>query len=317
MLLVAVTAIAAAIVLNRDGAEPAGLAAATTASTATAPTSLPATTTSAPTTVPPATTLAPGTTVCDRYGTVSAVGRVETAGLVETSGIAASRAMPGLIWAHNDSGADPVIYAIGPGGEDLGSLTVAGGLAFDWEDMAVGPGPDPEHAYLYIGDIGDNFAIRRGRVTVYRAPEPDPAAATVHVDAAIVLDSPDGPHDFESLFVSDGSIYLVTKEDGPAKVYRGATDGDPALELVATLDLGAAVTGADVSWDGTTIAFRGYETVWLWHRPPGSSVTDALLTEPCLAPVPDELQGEAVTFLEDGSLATLSEGSNAVLHVIS
>jgi hypothetical protein len=47
--------------------------------------------------------------------------------------------------------------------------------------------------------------------------------------------------------------------------------------------LGAAgvPTGGDVSADGSLIALRTYETVWLWSRLETQSVAEALLGEPC------------------------------------
>ena len=35
-------------------------------------------------------------------------------------------------------------------------LDIAGADNCDWEDIAVGPGPDPQKTYIYIGDIGGN-----------------------------------------------------------------------------------------------------------------------------------------------------------------
>jgi hypothetical protein len=88
------------------------------------------------------------------------------------------------------------------------------------------------------------------------------------------------------------------------------------MELVTVLSLGAEVSGADVSWDGSTIAFRGYQTVWMWHQSPGTQVADALAAEPCTAPSPDEVQGESIAFLADGTYTTISEGSHPDLHVV-
>ena len=45
-------------------------------------------------------------------------------------------------------------------------------------------------------------------------------------------------------------------------------------------------------------------------------MVDALATEPCMAPSPDEVQGEAIAFLSDGSYNTVSEGSNPDLHIV-
>ncbi|MEN8234325.1 MAG: hypothetical protein ABFR89_05315 [Actinomycetota bacterium] len=299
---------------------------ATTAATSTSPTNEAtgaSTTTMAETTTAPPSTLPAGTTVCDRYEVVTVAGAVASSGLVEASGMAASRLHPDVLWAHNDSRDGARAYAIGPEGDDLGSFDLAGALAFDWEDMAAAPGPDPETTYLFFGDIGDNFAIRGGEITTYRVPEPDYATLSGPIEGAVPLHYayPDGTYNAEALFVTDGSLYVVTKDRDETRVYRGDATGDGSatetLELVVTLHLDAEVSGADVSWDQSTIAFRGYRTVWLWHRTPGETIADALTRPPCTAPSPDEIQGESIAFLTDGAYATVSEGSNPLLHVVA
>jgi hypothetical protein len=291
-----------------------------TATEPTAPTTAPETTTTTSTT--PGVTLAPGSTACDPYETISVAGTVASPDLIEASGMAASRTRPGVLWAHNDSRDGARVYALGPDGADLGGFDVEGALAFDWEDMAAGPGSDPTQSMLYFGDIGDNFSIRSGRITVYRVPEPDTSSIDGSIRGAVPLEYqyPDGVYNAEALFVADETIFVVTKDRDEARVYQGDATGDGStvetLELVTVLTLGAEVSGADVSWDGSTIVLRGYKTVWMWHRAPGMDVADALATEPCTAPSPDEVQGESVAFLADGSYATVSEGSHPDLHVV-
>jgi hypothetical protein len=342
ILLVAIAGVAvvAAVLLNAgDPADPSVAAAATTTiATSTTPTSTPATDEPATTTeaetpttstepsttqaVPSTTTLPEGVAVCDLYGEVRNVGVVESEEIVEASGAAASRISPGVVWVHNDSGGGPSAYAVGPEGQDLGSFPIPGATAFDWEDMAAGPGPDRESTYLYFGDIGDNFTIRDGRITVFRVPEVDPATADRVLSSmvAIPFAYPDGSHNAEAIFVDpvDGSLYVVTKDDREALVFRGngLADGSrvEALELVTVLELGAEVTGADISWDGSTIAFRGYETVWMWHRPAAATIAEALDGEPCMAPSADERQGESIAFMGDDAYTTISEGANPPVH---
>lgn len=323
ILLIAVAATFAAVVLAGNGDTAAPTAeddTTTTGAPTTSDTSISSTTTTEPRS--PSSTLAVGASVCEPYQAVSTAGTVESAALVETSGIVASRSTPGVIWAHNDSGDGANIYAVGPGGEDLGGFTIEGGAAFDWEDVAIGPGPDPDRSYLYVGDIGDNFRIRQGQLTVYRILEPEPAAMAARIPAedVISLQSPDGPHDFEALFVADESIYVATKDQGTTLVYRTASPIDGAssvdLELIAALDLGAEVTAADVSWDGSILAFRGYSTVWMWYRGPDMTIAEALTAAPCTVPSPDEVQGEALAFLSDGSIITVSEGAGSAVQIV-
>ena len=76
------------------------------------------------------------------------------------------------MWSHNDSGDDNIIYALNLRGEHLGIYTIEGVDARDWEDMAVGPGPDEGESYIYIGEIGDNYS-QYDEKYIYRIPEPD------------------------------------------------------------------------------------------------------------------------------------------------
>jgi len=267
-------------------------------------------------------TLSPGSTACDAYETITTTGIVASPDIVEASGMAASRTRPGTLWAHNDSRDGARVYAIGPDGSNLGGFDIAGAFAFDWEDMAAGTSGEAATSSLYFGDIGDNFSIRGGRITVYRVSEPDPATLDGPIEgaAALEFEYPDGVYNAEALFVADDSLYVVTKDDDEARVYRGDATRDETgvetLEFVVSLDLDAQVSGADVSWDGATIALRGYRTVWLWHRSAGVSVAEAFTAEPCLAPSPEEVQGESIAFLADGAYATISEGRNPDLFVV-
>ena len=270
----------------------------------------------------PQPTLAPGTTACSPYRSITRAGVIASPDLVEASGMAASRVEPGVVWAHNDSRDGARVYAIGPNGGDLGGFDVEGASAFDWEDMAAAPDAGTANSFLYLGDIGDNFAIRGGRITVYRVPEPDPSTHSGPIEGAVALEFiyPDGIYNAEALFVADDSIYIVTKDREEARVYRGSAtreDSDVAtLELLAVVSVGDEVSGADISWDGATIAFRGYNSVWMWHREPGTTVAETLAGEPCDAPSPDEVQGEAIAFLDNNAYSTVSEGSTPDLHVV-
>src|SRR5262245_49971144 len=100
--------------------------------------------------------------------------------LDEVSGMEQSRANPGVFWVHNDSGDKPRVYAVSRAGALLGTYTLQGASAVDWEDMSIGPAPNGSY-YLYMADIGDNNARRRS-IKIYRVLEPavkqDQAAAT-------------------------------------------------------------------------------------------------------------------------------------------
>src|SRR5215213_4949521 len=105
------------------------------------------------------------------YAAPVRLAKLEDGAIDESSGVAASRRNPGLFWTHNDSGDGPFLYAFDRAGGKRGTWRVAGARAFDWEDMAAGPGPQAGQAYLYVGDIGDNDRSRR-EIVVYRVTEP-------------------------------------------------------------------------------------------------------------------------------------------------
>src|SRR5215216_6549416 len=119
----------------------------------------------------------PQKTKPEPYGPPATIGTIKDGSVTESSGLAASRLTPGAYWTHNDDGA--FIYAFDNRGDSLGAFRVTDAEARDWEDIAVGPGPEGGNgnSYLYIGDIGDNNSSRK-EIVVYRIPEPALTTAT-------------------------------------------------------------------------------------------------------------------------------------------
>jgi hypothetical protein len=276
--------------------------------------------TEAPSPAPP---LAQGETVCDRYGSIHDTGTIESTPLVEASGLAVSRVSTDVLWSHNDSRGGARLFAFDPTGVDLGAFDLPGIFAFDWEDIAAGPGPDGTGSYLYVGDIGDNFAIRSGQITVFRVPDADPATLDGSFTEVVSLPYryPDGSHNAEAIFVDpiEPALFVVTKDKEQASVFKGTllpTGEEVELEHVTTLFLDAEVSGGDISWDGHVITLRGYQAVWMWNRPTGASVADAFNTDVCTAPSPEERQGEAIAFDADLGYWTVSEGTGPTVHSI-
>ena len=279
---------------------------------------------SAPTTAgAPAATAATSTTTPAAYGPPVLLGRLDPA-VDESSGLAASRRNPGLLWTHNDSGAEPVVYCADRQARSCGTWRVMAAAARDWEDMAAGPGPRAGQSYLYLGDIGDNNRTLT-QVVVYRVPEPAAPAASgagrgaTEAAERIPLRYADGPHDAEALLVhpTSGDIYVVTKEPLTAGVYK-AVGG--VLERIASLSVGiGVVTGGDISPDGRRLALCTYASGFELELPAESAADfDAIWRQP-LRPVelPPRTQGEAVAYRLDGkALLTTSERSPAPLQEV-
>ena len=173
-------------------------------------------------------------------GNGTARGSIANPALTELSGLVRSRADRDVLWAHNDSGDSARLFAVGLDGADRGTVTVTGAVAVDWEDIALGPGPDGRDV-LFVGDIGDNEAVRT-EITVYRvlAPAvPGPGATTAAAGDRITLRYADGPHDAEALLVDarNGDLVIITKvTNGRATVYRAAGAARAANGSRATLE---------------------------------------------------------------------------------
>ena len=208
-------------------------------------------------------------------------GRMQDPGLTESSGVIRSRILPSVLYTINDSGNDPVIFAIDSSGRPLGRWRVPGAANRDWEAISIGA--CPAGSCIYIGDTGDN-AERRSTVRIYRMREPvrferfrgAPDPAPIDLDS-LILRYPDGPHDTEAMWLDDaGTIYLVTKgRSAGVKLFRvgpgGFGRGTPVnaelvqkLPIEANQQLGRWVTDAARSPDGRTIAVRTYTEIYLF-----------------------------------------------------
>lgn len=264
-----------------------------------------------------------------RYARPCAVATVRDERLRECSGLAASRRYPGLLWAHNDSGDLPRLFALNLQGQTRALVHVVGARAVDWEDIAAGPGPDGRPS-LYIGDIGNNTRSRQD-LTVYCIPEPDlDSTDAVRSEPALPLPFryPDGSFDAEALMVHPhtGDLYLITKCMGEVcGLYRFPRPLQPGvrvtLERVGTLRLsvpsiwGRMVTAADIAPDGERFAVRTYLSLFEFSMVPGEPLEKALAIPPIEIPAPPEWQGEAVAYRADGAgLFTLAEGRRPRLY---
>ena len=252
------------------------------------------------------------------FGTPAVVARLEDPAVTESSGVAASRRNDGLLWTHNDSGDGPYLYATDERGGRRGAWRVTGADARDWEDVAVGPGPQPGRGYLYIGDIGDNRKAR-GEITVYRVAEPLVAAATssrknpVATEAAetIRLQYPDGSHDAEALLVhpTTGDLYVITKTLGtPPGVYKlAAPYSTTALNrlrlagVIRGMPTGL-VTGGDIAPGGAGVVLCDYFGAYELVLPGGSTAFDDIWGQAVAGiDLGQRQQGEAVCYAADGN----------------
>lgn len=262
-----------------------------------------------------------------RFGDRVALGRLACDAIDEASGLVASRSQSGVLWTQNDSGDLPRVFALDRHGAHLGVFLLEGAAARDWEDIALGPGPEPGRDYLYAADCGDNEA-RYDVKTIYRVAEPrlEPGDGPVEralggVDA-IRYRYPDGPRDAETILVDPltRDIVIVSKRERAVHVYRAAwpqpLDAVITLEAMGELPLGG-VTAGDISADGREILIKTYNTVHLWTRAPGEALAAVFARKSRQLPYFPEPQGEAIAWdPATGGFYTLSEERDAIPAVL-
>ncbi|NVB39677.1 hypothetical protein G6O69_17675 [Pseudenhygromyxa sp. WMMC2535] len=257
---------------------------------------------------------------CPEISSGEVAGTVTLAELDEASGMVRSRSQE-LLWVHNDSGDLARLFALDLGGELVAELRLEGAGALDWEDLAIGPGPEPGD-YLYAGDIGDNGEARP-YITIYRLPEPADVASLgddpllVADWDALELTYPDGSHNAETLLVDpvSGDLFIVTKGEETGLYRLAAPLAAGELEKLADPNYPSALaTGGEISPQGDFVAVRGYIDAFLWPRADGQTIGEAMLAEPCEIPVASEPQGETLAIDADSmGYFTLSEGTGQPL----
>jgi WD40 repeat protein len=233
----------------------------------------------------------------------------------ESSGLAASQRYPVLLWTHNDSMNPAQAYLVDPQGQTVVTYNITGSENLDWEDIAIaGTGED---AWLYIGDIGDNFSIR-GVLQIYRVREPkiDPDKTGQVADAkgveSMVLRYPDGARDAESLMATpSGLLYILSKaKDGKSHLYVTPepykADSEQVLKLVGEVDFpatgrGALATSAEFSPDGKRLAVVTYKQLYEWTLPVAFDCGKLGAIAPVTCALPPLPQCEGVCYSVDGT----------------
>lgn len=188
----------------------------------------------------------------------------------------------------------------------------------DPEDLALAP-----DGTLWVADVGDNGAAR-DTVALWKLA-PGATSPVIHR-----LTYPDGARDAEALLLTgDGVPVIVTKDPIRPRLYAPAEPLRPGrtarLTKVGEFRLpttrtgnpfGLAgrlvVTGAATSPDGTRVALRTYADAFEFEVLDGDVVKAVTQGKPRVVALPDEPQGESISYTPDGrSLVTVSEVSGA------
>ncbi|WP_232433692.1 hypothetical protein [Rhodococcus sp. AW25M09] len=239
---------------------------------------------------------------------------------------------PGLSELSGLTSIDGVLYAIGDSGADDRVAQLGADCSVErWVDVPVDPYDVEDltsyEGSLWLADFGDN-RMQRETVALTRM---DPATGVGELHR---LTYPDGAHDAETVLIEPGGRpVIVTKEfSGISGVYVPAGDesvtdlsspgptplrkvGDLAFTPTDTVGgppfvVGSILaTGGAVSAETAVAAVRTYTDVYLFHPADGdiaSTLVDPTAPRSVVA-LPDQPQGEALTFVGNGDLLIASE----------
>ncbi len=272
--------------------------------------------------------------------TVAVRGRSD---LVESSSATMTPSQPGIIFTVNDSGNDPILFALDSTGAVRGTWRISNATDVDWESSSHGACHGATTAgtpsqCIFIGDAGDNHA-RRSHVVIYQGPEPritSDSAEQSLVAQPLIFRYPDRAHDVEAMYVSgDGTTYLITKRalrnsvgllrqslvfTLPAAAW---TKSDTVVAtLIDSLPIvpGSAddryITDASLSFDSHYLAVRTYRQIFIFVT---DSVTGRVVNSvaPAICNIDgvEKVRGEGITwFGATRNLLLNSEELNEPMH---
>jgi hypothetical protein len=246
-----------------------------------------------------------------------AVCTVSGSGLTELSGLAVNGSQ---YVAMNDSNIDASamrVFVLDKSCRKVRSFSYPA-QGRDPEDLLIKDG------VVWVADTGDDpLKPSRPRIAVWRVPLNGSASGPFR------FAYPDGPHDCEAMvFNAKGLPIFITKvaTEGAVGVYEATTKWDPSGNPVPLTKVGVMkvqatgtesgmssigqklVTGAATSPDGKRVVVRTYSDAYEFDVT-GGDVAKAITTgTPRITPLPNEPQGEAITYSADGKyFLTLSD----------
>jgi len=246
--------------------------------------------------------------------------------LSELSGLAASSTNPAYLWTINDSGNDNKIFLIDENLNIKLTCTLDGIVNRDWEDIAVGPGPDSTKHYVYVADIGDNEAIYPLKY-IYRFEEPLANDSTPEITITqfdtITVTLAGKQKDTEALLLNplNRNLYIVSKREEPVHVYElkypYSTKDTLVIESIVSIPVTQIVAG-DFSADGKEILMKNYNNIYYWPNDDQKSLATVLQEKPIEIPYKVEPQGESITWARDGSgfytISEMNKGKKSFLY---
>jgi hypothetical protein len=234
----------------------------------------------------------------------------------ESSGLALA-ADTNAFWTMNDGGGRTELYQVNRQGQLLSTVPLKGVRNVDWEDLAK-----DGQGNLYIGDIGNNWNMRRS-LKIYRV-NPDRPEQIKAICFQYTEQNKFPParkyknFDCEAFFYYQDSLYLFSKNRGdrqvkiyviPAKLgtYTTKVKDKTYLEPKTNPDAHKIqVTSADISPDGKTFALLTYSGVYLFEIKDGQ-INFRHPIHSLYLDGDDVLQTEALTFINNSDFLITNE----------
>ncbi len=256
------------------------------------------------------------------FGPPIFAGIIDQPVLNEASGLAPSRLRDDVLFSHNDSGNEPLLFAFGMDGRNLGAMRV-NRQNVDWEDMASYL--LDEQSWLLIADIGDNRA-QRSHVVLHFLHEPAAGMdgryqGMIEPEFSLEVEYPDGAKDAESVAVDlqRREVLILSKRIKPSRLYSVPIKAS-STRITATLlgevphipqptaddlrrspEVGrwrSQPTAMDIV--GNQAAVLTYWNIYVFERGPGQSWPEAFAQQPKIIWMPPLPQAEALSFDRTG-----------------
>lgn len=223
------------------------------------------------------------------------------------------------LWMINDSYNTKELFLVGIDGQIDRTIELQGVENNDWEDLSK-----DEEGNLYVGDFGNNDNDRED-LAIYIIPSPNQINGNEYSPEIIHFTfenqyyyPPDDNElffDTEAFFISNGKVYLFTKDrsepfTGLTNMYEfPAIPGNWEASLIGsfltTQDFyEGAITSADISHDCSKVALLSNEVIWLFT---GFNAPEFLSGEVRRLTIPGEHQYEGIVFKNDSTFYLTNE----------
>lgn len=174
--------------------------------------------------------------------------------------------MNDLLWSHNDSGDNALIYNISENSPEIyKTAAITNANNSDWEDIAQ------DNSHLYIGDFGNNSGERED-LSIYKIPKanlPEDTEAEIIkfiFSDQTVFENTSSMHNFdcEAIIATEEHLYLFSKNhlDQQTKLYKLPKEpGTYFANRIDIFDADGLITGAGFDKTSNTLCLLGYNTI--------------------------------------------------------